>query len=138
MAGSLSRSACSSGSWLGVEPDAFPAAGRVRPRRLPASVMAILIPKSTSKTMSAPDSLTPGSPSKEDLKRAFKAFKKRLKLTRLDAESSIAGGPLSSGRSSGIVAITPPHEFPQPVWDELVRQGRLKPSGRGMYELTEE
>jgi hypothetical protein len=100
--------------------------------------MAILIPKSTSKTMSAPDSLTPGSPSKEDLKRAFKAFKKRLKLTRLDAESSIAGGPLSSGRSSGIVAITPPHEFPQPVWDELVRQGRLKPSGRGMYELTEE
>ena len=88
--------------------------------------------------MSAPDSLTPGSPSKEDLKRAFKAFKKRLKLTRLDAESSIAGGPLSSGRSSGIVAITPPHEFPQAVWDELVRQGRLKPSGRGMYELTEE
>ena len=76
--------------------------------------------------------------SKEDVKRAFKAFKKRLKLTRLDAESSIAGGPLSSGRSSGIVAIAPPHEFPQPVWDELVRQGKLKPAGRGMYELVEE
>jgi hypothetical protein len=88
--------------------------------------------------MSDANSPTPGSPTKEDLKRAFKAFKKRLKLTRLDAESSIAGGPLSSGRSSGIVAIAPPHEFPQAVWDELTRQGRLKPAGRGMYELVEE
>jgi hypothetical protein len=81
---------------------------------------------------------TSGAPSKEDVKRAFKAFRKRLKLTRLDAESSIAGGPLSSGRSSGIVAIAPPNEFSQPVWDELVRQGKLKPAGRGMYELAEE
>jgi hypothetical protein len=88
--------------------------------------------------MSDPNSPTPSSPTKEDLKKAFKAFKKRLKLTRLDAESSIAGGPLSSGRSSGIVAIAPPHEFPQVVWDELARQGRLKPAGRGMYELVEE
>jgi hypothetical protein len=82
--------------------------------------------------------VTPGALTKDDLKRAIKAFKKSLKLTRLDAESSIAGGPLSSGRSSGIVAITPPYGFPQAVWDELVRQGRLKPAGRGMYELTEE
>jgi hypothetical protein len=88
--------------------------------------------------MPVPDSPAPNPPTKEDLKRAMKAFKKRLKLTRLDAESSIAGGPLSSGRSSGIVAITPPFEFPQPVWEELVRQGKLKPAGRGMYELVEE
>src|SRR5262249_57419790 len=80
---------------------------------------------------------TPGAHSKEELKRAFKAFKKRLKVTRLDAESSIAGGPLSSGRSSGIVAIAPPNEFPQSIWDELVRQGRLKKAGHGMYELGE-
>jgi hypothetical protein len=70
-----------------------------------------------------------GAPTKEELKRAFKAFKKRLKVTRLDAESSIAGGPLSSGRSSGIVAIVPPNEFPPAIWDELVRQGRLKRAG---------
>lgn len=77
-------------------------------------------------------------PSKEDLKHAFKAFKKRLKLTRLDAESNISGSPLSSGHKSDIVAITPPGQFPQAVWDELVRQGRLKHAGHGTYELVEE
>ncbi len=77
-------------------------------------------------------------PTPEELKRAFKAFKKRLKVTRLDAESSIAGGPLSGGRRSDIIAISPPHEFPQAVWDALVKQGKLKPAGRGMYELVEQ
>jgi hypothetical protein len=77
-------------------------------------------------------------PTPEELKKALKAFRKRLKLTRLDAESKISGGPLSSGRGSGIVAIAPPHEFPQAVWDALVKQGKLKPSGRGLYELVGE
>lgn len=81
------------------------------------------------------DALPPAPPSKEDLKRALKAFKKRLKLTRLDAESHISGGPLSGGRDSGIVAIQPPSEFRQAVWDELVRQGKLKSAGHGTYEL---
>jgi hypothetical protein len=75
---------------------------------------------------------------KETLKQALKAFKKRLKLTRLDAESSLGGGPLSSGRGSGIVAIMPPNQFPSAVWDELVRQGKLKRAGHGTYELVEE
>jgi hypothetical protein len=83
------------------------------------------------------DASPPGSPTPQDLKSAFKAFKKRLKLTRLDAESTIAGGPLSSGRGSGIVAITPPNQYPQSVWDELVKQGKLKHAGKGTYELVE-
>ena len=74
-------------------------------------------------------------PTKEELKQALKAFKKRLKLTRLDAESQLRGGPLSTGQDSGIVAIQPPSQFPQAVWDELVRQGKLKPAGHGTYEL---
>jgi hypothetical protein len=78
------------------------------------------------------------TPTSEELKAAIKAFKKRLKLTRLDAESNISGGPLSSGQRSDIVAITPPNQFPQAVWDELVKRGRLKSAGRGMYELVEE
>jgi hypothetical protein len=79
-----------------------------------------------------------GSPSSHELKAAFKAFKKRLKLTRLDAESNLGGGPLSSGRDSGIVAITPPVGFSAAVWEELARQGRLKKAGHGMYELVDE
>lgn len=73
------------------------------------------------------------------LKRAMKAYRKRLKITVLDAESSIAGGPMSSGRRSTIVGITPPERYPRAVWDELVRQGRLLSSGRGgTYELPPE
>jgi hypothetical protein len=86
--------------------------------------------------MSTPEPSS-GTPSKDELKRAFKAFRKRLKLTRLDEESNLAGGPLSKGRGSGIVAMVPPTEFSQAVWDELVRQGRLKYVGHGAYELVE-
>jgi hypothetical protein len=75
------------------------------------------------------------TPSREELKAAFKAFKKRLKMTQLDADSSISGGPLSGGRRSTIVAISPPNQFGQAVWDELVRQGKLKRAGGGLYEL---
>jgi hypothetical protein len=88
--------------------------------------------------MSANEPVTPGGSTPEELKRAFKAFKKRLKLTRLDAESSISGGPLSGGRRADIVAISPPADFPPAVWDALVKQGKLKPAGRGMYELVEQ
>ena len=87
--------------------------------------------------MAEPTGESSQGPDREELKRAFKAFKKRLKLTRLDEESRIAGGPLSGGRRSEIVAITPPNDFPQAVWDELVRQGKLKKAGRGTYELGE-
>ena len=77
-----------------------------------------------------------GSPTPEELRNALKAFKKRLKLTRLDDESSLGHGPMSSGRSSGIVAITPPHQYPRAVWDALVTQGRLKYAGQGLYQLV--
>ncbi len=74
----------------------------------------------------------------EVLKRALKAFKKRLKLTQLDQESRIGGGPLSGGRPSGIVAITPPDQYPKEVWETLVERGRLKKSGQGQYELVQQ
>jgi hypothetical protein len=80
----------------------------------------------------------PGAPTPEQLKAAFKAFKKRLKLTRLDEDSKIAGGPLSKGHSADIVAITPPNQYGPEVWDALVKQGKLKYVGDGMYELVQE
>lgn len=78
----------------------------------------------------------PGSPTKQDLKMAMRAFKRRLKLMRLDEESRVGVGPMSGGKSSAVVAITPPDQFPQEVWDELVKQGRLKTSGNGLYEMV--
>jgi hypothetical protein len=88
--------------------------------------------------MSTSGSPAPGTPSKEELKAAFKAFKRRLKLTRLDEESNISGGPLSGGRGSAIVAITPPNEYPPAIWEELVQKGKLRRAGQGMYELAEQ
>lgn len=85
----------------------------------------------------AEPTIPPGSPTPEELRNAFKAFKKRLKLTRLDDESSLGHGPMSSGKSSGVVAITPPHQYPRAVWNALVAQGRLKYAGQGLYQLVD-
>jgi hypothetical protein len=69
------------------------------------------------------------------LKRAMRAFRKRLGVTRLDDESTVGGGPTSGGRSSGIAGITAPREYPRAVWLELARQGRLVNAGQGVFEL---
>lgn len=81
------------------------------------------------------DAPAPDTPSPEQLKKALKAFKKRLKLMRLDDEATLGGGAMSGGKHSSIVAVVAPHQYPKAVWDELVRQGRLKYSGQGLYEL---
>jgi hypothetical protein len=77
----------------------------------------------------------PAAFSPQELKAALKAFKKRLKLTCLDDQSRIGVGPMSSGRASGIVAITPPDQYPTAVWEALVEQGKLRRAGSGMYEM---
>jgi hypothetical protein len=77
-------------------------------------------------------------PTPQDLKMALKAFKKRLKLMRLDEESKVGVGPMSSGKGSGIVGITPPDQYPWAVWDELVKQGKLRSAGQGLYALAGE
>jgi hypothetical protein len=74
---------------------------------------------------------------REVLKRAMKAFRKSLKVTRLDEESSLGGGAggMSSGRHSSIVGIRPPERYPIEVWNELARQKRLVDAGHGLFEL---
>ena len=75
----------------------------------------------------------------DTLKAAMRAFRKRLKLTRLDHESRIGGNnPLTGGKKADFDAIMPPREFPQEVWDALVASGELKPLGSGFYMLGEE
>jgi hypothetical protein len=74
--------------------------------------------------------------SKEVIKSAYNAFKKRWKLTRLDQESRIGRGPMSSGQRSTIVGIQPPNQYPDAVWEALVKQGKLKHAGRGQYAMS--
>ena len=69
------------------------------------------------------------------LKRAFKAYKKRLKLVRLDDVSTSGGNPLSQGRESTILGVRPPEQYPTEAWEILVRQGKLRDGGGGLLEL---
>jgi hypothetical protein len=71
----------------------------------------------------------------EELKRALKAFKKRLKLTQLDEDSRLGHSPLTGARSR-IVSIQPPAGFGREVWDELADKGFLKRDGIGFFELV--
>ncbi len=68
----------------------------------------------------------------DELKRAYKAFKKRLKLARLDDESGLSPG----SKRSGIAGITPPGGHPAGVWEELVAQGKLKREMGGTYSMV--
>ena len=72
----------------------------------------------------------------DELKKALKAFKKRLKVTRLDDESRLGHSPLS-GNKARIVSIQPPSGFGREVWEELADKGYLKRDSGGFYELVE-
>ena len=98
--------------------------------RLAGLIDQLRTPEAAPAPADVPDALTCGS--------ALRAFRKRLALTRLDDESRISShSPLSKGSASDINAIVPPDEWPQAVWEELVRQGRLRYRGQGFYELVE-
>lgn len=70
------------------------------------------------------------------LKRALKAYRKRLKLVRLDDEASSSRNPLSKGTESSILGVKAPEQYPDEVWDMLIAQGKLRDGGHGLLELT--
>jgi len=73
----------------------------------------------------------------EELKKALKAFKKRLKLTRLDDDSKLGRSPLTGSKSSQVMSIQPPAGFGREIWEELADKGYLKRDTSGFYELVE-
>jgi hypothetical protein len=81
--------------------------------------------------------MTEPQPVTEDqLRQAFHAFKKRLKLTILNEESKLGGGrPTTSGKKSDVQGIIAPREFPPAVWQELARQKKIKDMGGGFYSM---
>jgi hypothetical protein len=42
---------------------------------------------------------------------------------------------MTGGKRSEISAIIPPDQFTREVWDELVKQNKLRYTGQGFYEL---
>lgn len=99
--------------------DAFEAL--LRPLQAPA-------PKPATKP-EGPVEVTP------EMREALKAFRKRLKLTKLDDESRLGNRQMTGGHASQIDAIIPPSEFAPEVWQSLVRAGALRDVGQGFYML---
>jgi hypothetical protein len=71
----------------------------------------------------------------EELKKAFRAFRKRLKMMQLEDDSKLGHSPLTGQRST-VTAIRPPSGFGREIWEELANQGYLKYDGGGLYMLT--
>lgn len=131
---------------LDGEIEGSPVIGERAERLAPPTPPTLPTPAATTSdtTSSATDaSATPtpavAAPTPEQLKNAMKAFRKRLKLTILDDESKLGrvGNPMSGGKKSQVLAIMPPREYPKHIWDELVKQGKLRASGGSFYELVE-
>jgi hypothetical protein len=94
--------------------------------------LARLVAGWTAGTITIPES------DKAILKRAMKAVRKRLKLMRLDDESSLGGSAMTGGRHSAISAVRPPEQYPPEVWEHLIRIGRIRDIGHGLIEPTGE
>ena len=76
-----------------------------------------------------------GMATEEELKKALKAFKKRMKLTQLDDDSKLGHSPLT-GAKGKVVSIQPPAGFGKEIWEELAAKGYLRRDGIGFYELV--
>ncbi len=61
-----------------------------------------------------------------------------VRLTVLDEESKLGHSPLSKGTDASTASMVPPSEWPDAVWRELARQGKLRDIGHGFYELGEQ
>ena len=72
----------------------------------------------------------------DELRKALKAFRKRVKLLQLEDDSKLGHSPLTGARSK-VVAIQPPTGFGKEIWMELVQKGLLRSDGGGFYELTD-
>jgi hypothetical protein len=71
----------------------------------------------------------------DELKKALKAFKKRLKLTQLEEDSRLGHSPLT-GSKTQVISIQPPSGFGREIWDELADAGYLSRDGVGFYAIV--
>lgn len=80
----------------------------------------------------------PAEATHQEMKDAMHAFRKRLKLARLNDESKLGGRLMTGGKKSEIDAVEAPRDFPPRVWKALVRAGKLRDTGQGFYADAED
>lgn len=91
-------------------------------------------PSPATPAPATPSSPPAAAPDEQELRKAFSAFKKRLKAFQLETDSKL-GRAVTTGRKETITEIQPPVGFGKAVWEELARIGWLKYEGRGFYKL---
>ena len=74
----------------------------------------------------------------EVLREAMKAYRKRMKLMKLDHESKLGRSPLSTGKGADFESILPPEQYGPEVWQVLAARGQLEATGHGFYKLPTE
>lgn len=93
-------------------------------------------PNQAGPDQAGPNQAGPDPAREDQLNRALSAFKKRLKLTRLDQESKLgASRPMTGGKKTEGLGIVPPNQFPMDCYRELAARGKIKDMGGGFYTM---
>jgi hypothetical protein len=93
-----------------------------------------LVARSASKFVLHRDIVTAMPYTDNELKKAYHAFKKKLKMQQLEDDSVLGRSPLTGTRST-VVAIQPPLGFGKEIWQELADKEYLKADGGGFYAI---
>jgi len=66
---------------------------------------------------------------------ALRVFRKRVKFMKLDRESKLGVGPLTSGKEANVDSMMAPHDHPMEVWLALAKDGLLVDDGGGFFHV---
>ena len=66
---------------------------------------------------------------------ALRVFRKRIKFMKLDRESKLGVGPLTSGKEACVDSMMAPHDHPMEVWLALSDAGLLVDDGGGFFHI---
>ena len=102
-----------------------------------ATALDVLLASIENPKAAKPESPVPEA-THQEMKDAMHAFRKRLKLARLNDESKIGGRQLTGGKRSEIDAVEAPRDYPERVWKALVHAGKLRDAGGGFYTDAED
>ena len=67
----------------------------------------------------------------------LRCFRKRVKFMKLDRESKLGVGPLTSGKDANVDSMMAPHDYPMEVWLALARDGHLIDDGGGFFHVPQ-
>ena len=71
----------------------------------------------------------------EEQIEALRVFRKRVKFMKLDRESKLGVGPLTSGKDANVDSMMAPHDYPMETWLSLSASGLLIDDGGGFFHV---